>query len=77
MSSLPSPDPGGFTPAMQELEGILRALESETVDLDELGARVRRAGELIRFCRDRITQTRLEVDEIVGDLEGDTGDETR
>lgn len=73
MSATPSGDPAGFSAAMQELEAILAALETETVDLDHLAAQVRRAGELIRFCRGRITETRLEIDEIVAGLDADGG----
>lgn len=54
--------------ALKELETILREIEDERVDLDELGARVERASALIRVCRDKIARTEAQVRRI---LEGE------
>ncbi len=62
-------EPQGYAEAMSELERILAEIEREDVDVDVLAARVRRASELIAFCRRRIEATRLEVEEIMTDLE--------
>jgi len=56
--------------AVDELEGILAELEDDRLDVDQLAERVARAAELIRLCRDRIRATRLEVEQIVADLDG-------
>lgn len=61
----------GYAEAMAELESILRALEDDDLDVDVLAARVARAAELIRWCRARITGARLQVEQVVTDLEGD------
>ena len=55
--------------AMAELEEILDELESESLDVDLLGARVKRASELIELCRGRILRAQSDVDAIVTDLE--------
>ena len=57
-----------YAAAAAELESILNALERDAVDIDGLEARVARATELIRFCRERLTRTQLEVERIVADL---------
>ena len=62
-------EPLPYSEAMAELEGILSEIEREDVDVDMLSVRVKRAAELIRICRERIQTTKLEVDEIVTDLE--------
>jgi exodeoxyribonuclease VII small subunit len=59
----------GYAAAVAELEGILDELEDETVDVDVLARRVRRAAVLIRVCRGRIAQARMEVEQIVGELD--------
>lgn len=59
----------GYGEAMVELEAILEEIEGDDVDVDLLSARVRRAAELIRICRQRIHTTRMEVEEIVAGLE--------
>ncbi len=60
----------GYQEAVTELETILRELEGDDVDVDRLSAQVRRAVELIAVCRERITETELEVTRIVAGLDG-------
>ena len=43
-----------YSDAVAELERILAELDDDAVDVDVLAARVRRAAELIRVCRERI-----------------------
>lgn len=59
----------GYADALAELEAILSELESDTVDVDRLATQVRRASELIALCRGRIRDARVEVEQIVADLE--------
>lgn len=61
----------GFEEAMQELESILADLQSDDVDVDTLAARVDRAARLIEVCRQRISATRLQVEEIVSTVQTD------
>ena len=65
----------GYAEAMAELERILTELEDDTIDVDRLADRVKRASTLIRLCRERIVRTRTEVAEIVADLERLDGDD--
>ena len=73
----PAPGPGepvgrddiSYAEAQAELDAILHELDGDEVDVDVLGARVRRAAELLRLCRDRIAGARFEVEQVVGELE--------
>lgn len=60
-----------YVEALAELEGILDELDGDEVDVDVLGARVRRAAELLRLCRDRIASARFEVEQVVAELEAE------
>jgi exodeoxyribonuclease VII small subunit len=60
-----------YADAVVELEEILEELENDAVDVDLLATRVRRAAELIRVCRARITGARLEIEKIVTELESE------
>jgi exodeoxyribonuclease VII small subunit len=62
----------GYAAALAELDDILHELDGDEVDVDVLGVRVRRAAELLRICRDRITNARFEVEQVVAELESDT-----
>lgn len=58
----------GYAAALDELETILTDLERADVDVDVLAVRVKRAAELIAFCRDRIGSARMQIEQIVADL---------
>ncbi len=60
----------GYAEALKELESILAELERTDVDVDVLASRVERASELIRMCRDRIGNAKLQIDNVVNGLEG-------
>lgn len=59
----------GYGQAVAELEAILAELESESVDVDRLADRVKRASALIRFCRERVGAARVDIERIVADLD--------
>jgi exodeoxyribonuclease VII small subunit len=64
----------GYGEALAELEGILDELDSDEVDVDVLGSRVRRAAELLRLCRDRIASARFDVEQVVAELEAEAAE---
>ena len=66
--------PVSYADAIAELEAIVASLERDELDVDVLAARVSRAAELIKLCRDRIGGTRIEVERLVADLEADAPD---
>ncbi len=63
----------GYANAMSELEGILDELEADQLDVDVLAERVRRASELVKLCRERISRAQSDVDAIVADLDAFEG----
>lgn len=63
--------PSSYAAAVEELDGIVADLDADTVDVDELTAKVARAGELIAFCRERIDASQREVQAIIGRLAPD------
>ena len=62
-------DETSYRDALAEIESILADLERDAVDVDELALKVSRAAELIQVCRSRIADARLQVEEIVADLD--------
>ena len=60
-----------YADAQAELDAILHELDGDEVDVDVLGARVRRAAEMLRLCRSRIAAARFEVEQVVGELEAE------
>ena len=72
-SAGPQPTSVGYAEALAELDTILRELESSDVDVDHLAERVARAATLITLCRERIASARLQIEQVIADLEGDEG----
>lgn len=60
-----------YVAAMTELDAILRALDDDDLDVDALASRVARAADLLRWCRTRIADTKMQVETIVADLDTD------
>jgi len=69
------PEPDGYAAALAELDTILRELDDPALDIDRLGSQVRRAAELVAFCRLRIEGARADVDAVAALLDGDEDDE--
>ena len=63
------PAASGYAAALSELETILAELERADVDVDVLATQVARAAELIGFCRDRIGNARLQIEQVVANLD--------
>ena len=66
-----APAASGYAAALAELEEILGQLERTDVDVDVLAAQVQRAAQLITFCRDRIGNARLQIEQVVATLPDD------
>lgn len=64
MESQPS-----YTQSLAELEKILAELRSDSCDVDTLAARTRRAVELLKICRERLTTTEEELRSILASLQ--------
>jgi exodeoxyribonuclease VII small subunit len=68
-------DETSYRDALLEIEAILADLERDAVDVDELALKVSRAADLIRVCRSRIADARMQVEEIVADLDDAEADD--
>jgi exodeoxyribonuclease VII small subunit len=58
-----------YREAIEELETILRALETDSVDVDDLTARVERSAELIRLCRQKLRHAEASLDRVFDTLD--------
>ena len=60
-----------YTEALTELQFILTKLESQELDVDQLSEQVRRASELIKFCKNKLHDTEEEIGKILEDMDND------
>lgn len=60
-----------YREAIAELETILRALETDAIDVDDLTTRVERSAELIRLCRHKLRHAEASLDRVFDSLDED------
>ncbi len=53
-----------YEDAIQQLEDIVEKLESNELDIDEMPEALKRAQQLLKLCRDRLTKTDEEIQKI-------------
>lgn len=58
-----------YSKAMKEIEEILKYIESQEVDVDVLVEKVKRATELIRFCKNKLKTAEEELHRTLIELE--------
>jgi len=58
-----------YEEAFTELKKIASEIESETVSVDVLAQKVKRASELITFCQNKLRSTEQEVNNIIKQME--------
>lgn len=56
-----------YEAAYAELQGIVRRMEGEELDIDQMAEAVKRAQELIQLCKDKLTKTDAEIQKILAD----------
>ena len=50
-----------YEEAMHKLQEIVRKMENDELDIDQMAEQLKRAQELIRLCRDKLTKTDEEI----------------
>ncbi|MCH5219386.1 MAG: exodeoxyribonuclease VII small subunit [Muribaculaceae bacterium] len=57
-----------YNKAIAELETILKELQADNCDIDNMVEKTKRASHLIRLCRERLTATDAELKAILDEL---------
>ena len=60
-----------YESAYVELQSILEAIQSEEVSLDALATQLKRAKELIQFCKEKLRVVELELEDVFDEEESD------
>ena len=59
-----------YTAAFDELQQIVADMEDGEITVDDLAVKVKRAAELIKICKLKLTSTEEDVNAILKELEG-------
>lgn len=54
-----------YEEAVREIEQIVTKMESNTTDIDAMAEQLKRAQELIKLCKDKLTKTDEEIKKVL------------
>ncbi|NOX19955.1 MAG: exodeoxyribonuclease VII small subunit [Nitrospirae bacterium] len=64
-----------YSKAFEELQSIVSEIENESVDVDILTSKIKRATELIKFCKSKLKSTEGEVKKVLSEIEEESEEE--
>ena len=56
-----------YEEAIKELETIVRKMENDELDIDQLSEQLKRAKVLVKFCKDKLTKTDEEIKKLLSE----------
>ena len=56
-----------YKAAFAELQSIVTKMENDELDIDQLSEQLKRAQELIKFCKDKLIKTDEEIKKILAE----------
>ncbi|HNW72150.1 MAG: exodeoxyribonuclease VII small subunit [Bacteroidales bacterium] len=60
-----------YTEAFHELQTIVNEMEAGEISVDQVAEKVKRAAMLIRICKEKLSSTESDVNQILKELEED------
>lgn len=60
-----------YNKAFAELEKIVSQMENDEVQIDELAQKVKRASELIKFCKEKLYNSEVEIEKVMKEISND------
>ena len=58
-----------YEAAFARLQDIVRKMESDEYSIDEIAVQLKEAQRLIKFCKDKLTKTETEIQQIQSERE--------
>ena len=58
-----------YEEALAQLEAIVRKMENNEFDIDEIAVQLKTAQQLIKFCKEKLTKTEAELLKIKSEAE--------
>jgi len=58
-----------YNESIEEIEAILKKIENEELDVDNLAEKVKRVSYLLKQCKDKLHKTETEVENVLKEME--------
>lgn len=65
-----------YTQAFEELQAIVAEMENAEIGIDLLDARIKRAAELLKICKDKLYKTEKNVQDALEDIQNYSANES-
>jgi len=62
-----------YSQALKELEKIVKEIESEEVDIDILAEKIKRASQILTFCKGKLRTAEDEVKKVLTEMGDEAG----
>ncbi|MCB9284051.1 MAG: exodeoxyribonuclease VII small subunit [Lewinellaceae bacterium] len=59
-----------YDEALAELRSILQQLQEGQIGMEEMSAKVKRAAELVQYCKEKLRKTEEEVTNFLEEMDG-------
>lgn len=56
-----------YEEAVAQLEEIVEKMENDELDIDQLSEQLKRAKELVKYCKDKLTKTDEEIKKLLNE----------
>ena len=56
-----------YEAALAEIRSIVSKMENDELDVDQMSVQLKRAQELIKFCKEKLTKTDEEIKKILAE----------
>jgi exodeoxyribonuclease VII small subunit len=56
-----------YEAALAEIQSIVSKMENDELDVDQMSVQLKRAQELIKFCKNKLTKTDEEIKKILAE----------
>ena len=56
-----------YSQAMERLEEIVRLIDSNELEIDQLAEKIKEANEIIAFCSDKLTEADREIEKLLSE----------
>lgn len=57
-----------YTEAFKQLQEIVQQMENADISVDDLSENIKKATQLIKICKDKLTKTEEEVNKTIAEL---------
>lgn len=56
-----------YKKSLEDIQSIIDEIENDTIDVDQLSLKIKKAAQLIKSCKDQLRKTEKDIEDILSD----------